>query len=43
MFDHCDLFDIPKILIESNFWKTVLQMNLNALLYGEHKEYRLRK
>lgn len=40
MFSQCCLFNIPEILIEFNFWKVVLHINLNIPFYEDHKEYR---
>ena len=40
-FNQYCLFHIPIVLIQFNSCKIVLQMNLNAFIYGEHKKHRL--
>lgn len=40
-FNQYCLFHIPTVLIQFNSCKIVLQMNLNAFIYGEHKKQRL--
>lgn len=40
-FNQYCLFHIPTVLIQFSSCKIVLQINLNAFIYGEHKKHRL--